>query len=295
MDNIEEFNKTNLINIENIKNIDEIRRNVVIEIKEKVKRNPKYLHPCNKERLEDMKRLMFISGNEFTNWMQQNGVMMNPTEVELEMRKKKIKNAECRTEKEYRDKLAQEDGCKNRKEHDNKKAQEFGFKDTSERAKIRRWETGYNEPAEFNEDCSTWFAEFTENLMINRYPGAIKTPPNNPGFDYLWGDIKINNKGRCLYYGKDRSPNCAFPIGYNNTADIFIISGWDNRENLNPLFALEFHKNDLVRKGKGGFAPKVEFWKRDTFSVTYTPYLLEQFRDHMIDIDWMKDICDKMK
>lgn len=50
-------------------NIEKIRKNAITEIKEKVKKSPGYLHPCNKERQEDMKRLKFISGYEFTYWM----------------------------------------------------------------------------------------------------------------------------------------------------------------------------------------------------------------------------------
>jgi hypothetical protein len=56
-----------------MESIENIRKNAIDEIKEKVKKNPKYLHPMNKERLEDMKRLIFISGNGFTQWMQKNG------------------------------------------------------------------------------------------------------------------------------------------------------------------------------------------------------------------------------
>lgn len=279
-------------NMDDIENIEKIREDVIEEIKEKVRKNSKFLHPVNKEMLEYQKKLKFTNGNEFTQWMQQNGIMKNPIKIEQDKRKIKIENAGCKTEKEYRNKLAQNIRCNTRREYDDKKAQEFGFKDTSERTKIRRWSIGDNEPAEFNEACSTWFAEFTENLMIHRYPGATKMPPNNPGFDYLWKDIKINNKGRCLYYGKDRSPNCAFPIGYNNDTDIFILSGWDNRENLNPLFVLEFYKNDLVRKGKGGFTSKVKFWKRYTFSVTY-PEGLWQFEEYQIDLGWLKDILKR--
>jgi hypothetical protein len=58
-----------------MENIQDIRKIVIDKIKEKAKKNPKYLHPVNKERLEDVKRLAFISGNEFTKWMQMNGTI----------------------------------------------------------------------------------------------------------------------------------------------------------------------------------------------------------------------------
>lgn len=62
-----------------MKNID-----IIKEIKEKIKNEENYLHPCNKERQEDMKKFGFISGCEFTSWMQQNGIMKSPTDVKRE-------------------------------------------------------------------------------------------------------------------------------------------------------------------------------------------------------------------
>ncbi len=67
------------------------------------------------------------------------------------------------------------------------------------------------------------------------------------------------------------------------------ILGWDNQDDLNPMFAWEFKKNDLVRLGKGSYTPKVEFWKRYVFAITYTPEGLNQFTDHQICIDWLKN------
>jgi len=266
-------------------NIDKIRKNAISEIKEKVKKYPGpsgYLNPCNKERLEDMKRLMFISGNEFTSWMQKNGIMKSVTEINREELKKALENAGCKTRKEYKDKCAQKAGFKNHAKLRREYVREW------------RYKTGKCLPKEFNEDCSAWFGEFTENLMIHRYPGAKKMPYGNRGFDYLWNGVKIDNKGGCLQYVEYRSPYAEFRIGFNNVADVFTLSGWDNRESLTPLFALEFKKDDLVRYGNGGdFAPKVEFWKRESIGITYTPEGLKQFEDYQTDIDWLKELCGK--
>ena len=62
-------------------NIENIRKNAVTKIKEKVKQNPKYLHPMNKERQEVMKRLEFSNGNDFNRWIQHNEIMKNPTDI----------------------------------------------------------------------------------------------------------------------------------------------------------------------------------------------------------------------
>lgn len=46
-------------------------KDVIDEIKEKVRNNPNFLSPCNKERLEHQKKLKFANGNDFTCWMQE--------------------------------------------------------------------------------------------------------------------------------------------------------------------------------------------------------------------------------
>lgn len=190
-------------------------------------------------------------------------------------------------------------GCKTQIEYLNKCARDLGFKDFKEQnreyARNYTYKTGRHVPLEFNEDCSPWFGEFTEKLMIHRYPGAKKMPYGNPWFDYLWIDKEgkettINNKGRCLTYC-NWSPYLSFGIRWNNKAKKFILSGWDNRDDLNPLVAWEFDKDDLVRKGYGKNAQKVKFWKRDVFQVTYTSEGIEQFEDHQIDIDWLEELC----
>jgi hypothetical protein len=48
---------------------------IVKEIKEKIKKNPKYLNPCNKEFQDDVKRFGFLSGNRYVCFLQQNGIM----------------------------------------------------------------------------------------------------------------------------------------------------------------------------------------------------------------------------
>lgn len=246
-----------------IDNIEKIRKDALSDIKEKIKKDSKYLHPCNKERLEDMKRLEFSSGYDFTCWMIQNGIMESPK------RTMKYRN-EC--------------------------ARKAGFKDNAERQKIRRWTKGDRGPKEFNEDCASYFGDFTENLMIQTFEGAKRMPPNNPGFDWTCkrGD-KIDNKGRCLCYSNQSNwTGWRFAIEYNNIADWFILSAWDNRESKKPLHVWLFHKNDLVRLGKGGCAPKVEFWRRQGITITNTQDGLEKFGEFEVTdrLYKLKELCN---
>lgn len=241
-----------------------------------LKKNPGssgYLNPCNRERLEDTKRLMFVSGNEFTQWMQQNGIMKNPIDVTRNYMKMWFENTEYKTRTEY----------------ENMRAKKLGFNNSSDMVREWRHATGRSGILIYtNKDCPAWFGEFTESLMIHKYPGAKRMPYGTKGFDYLWNGIKIDNKGGCIIYNRDRA-RLDFYIGWNNVADKFIISGWDNRESLSPLFALEFDKNDLARYGIGeGYVLK-KFWQRDHFSLSY-PEGLKQFEDYKIDIEWLKEL-----
>lgn len=252
-------------------NIEKIRKDAVKEIKEKAKKNPGYLHPCNKERLEDMKRLGFVVGNDFTCWMQQNGIMKNPTDVERKKRERSVENAGCKTWPEYKD----------------KKAQEAGFKDQKEQLKEWRHKTGRNLPAEDNPDCPSHFGDFTENLMIQTFEGAIKMPPNNPGFDWMCKKgQKIDHKGACLRYWH-KSPRWQFNIRHNSVADWFILSAWDDRDSLSPLHVWAFHKNDMVRGRK--------FWRRTAFTITNTQKGLKELEKWEVTgrLDKLKELFDK--
>lgn len=72
-------------------------KDVIKEIRENIKKNPKYINPCSKEFQEDIKRYKFENGNKFISWMQQNGILPNYIEIDRRhldnlARKKRLKN-----------------------------------------------------------------------------------------------------------------------------------------------------------------------------------------------------------
>lgn len=257
-------------------NIDKIRKDAVAEIKEKAKKNHEYLHPTNKERQEDMKKLKFANGYEFTCWMQQNGVMKNPTNIVREENRKACNNA----------------GCKNIRELNDKMAQKLGYKDFNDYRRNWRYSKGESSPMSENQDCPSWFGVFIgENYVIQTFDNPIKMSYGNPGFDWLCkrGE-KIDRKGRCLDFSKiyDWS-GWAFPIRYNNIADWFILSAWDNRDSLTPLHVWMFHKDDIIRGEK--------FWMRDCITITNNHQKLIEFEEYEITnrLEKLKKICDKKR
>lgn len=254
--------------------IEKIRKDAITEIKEKVKKSPGYLHPCNKERQEDRKRLKFVSGYEFTYWMQQNGIMKNPTDINRRDWEIVLKNAKCETTTEYRDRCAQR----------------TGFKNGAEKLKEWRHKSGRQLPKEFNEDCSSWFGEFiSQNYVMETFEDPVPMPPNNPGFDWICKKgQKIDHKGACLSYSNKSNWNgWNFPIRWNNIADYFILSAWDNRDSLTPLHVWIFHKNDIVRGRK--------FWEREGFTITNTPDKLKELEKFEVTdrLDKLKELCNR--
>ncbi len=113
---------------------------------------------------------------------------------------------------------------------------------------------------------------------MKTFEDPIKMPTNNPGFDWKCkkGE-KIDHKGACLTYSPRGSPKWMFHIEYNNIADWFILSAWDDIDSLIPLHIWLFHKNDMVRIGKGDNTPKVEFWKRKSIAIINTPKGIKRF------------------
>ncbi len=250
-------------------NIVKIRKDAIIEIKKKVKKNPEYLNPCNKKRLEDMKRFKFNSGHEFTCWMQQNDIMKNPADINREKKNKIIKNAGCNTEKEYLD----------------KRSREAGFRDWSDRVKTY----GDHIPRE-DPDCPLWLGYISEKYVMKTFEDPTIMPTNNPGFDWICSNgKKIDHKGACILYIKGKLPIWIFKIRHNKMADYFILSAWDNRESLTPLHVWIFGKNDIVRGRK--------FCEFESFAIMDTPEKLKEFEKWEVSdrLEKLKELCDRDK
>lgn len=126
--------------------IDKMRAESVAEIKEKTRKNPGYLHPCNEERQRDEKRLGFSNGYEYTCWLQKIGIMKNLTDI-------------------------------NREEND-KVAKDANFANWNEYQKAMRYYRGANSPPSDNKDCSYYFGLFiAQNYIIKTFEDPVEMPP----------------------------------------------------------------------------------------------------------------------
>ncbi len=263
---------------------------MICEIKEKIKKNPKYVHPCNKEFQDDIKKFGFESGYKYICWLEKNGILKNKIPG-------KYLYVGCENLKEYQDKCAKRKGFKD--ETDRVRAWRQDNKEHyNEYSRNRRHNIGESLPKEFNEDCSLYFGEYiAENYIMKTFEDTIKAPCGTKGYDWTCKKgYKIQHKARCMEYDPKGSDWCGWKwsINYNDIADYFILSAWDNRDSMNPIYIWIFHKNDMIRKGRSNYT-KEKFWERYVFSITNTPEKLKEFERYEVrdKLDKLKKICEE--
>lgn len=234
------------------------------DIKEKIKKNPKYLHPMNREFQEDAKRFGFPGISRYVVWLQQNGILKNPTDVEREF---KEDSARRRGFKDYRECHRQE--YQNDKEH------------KRDQIKERRYIRGVQTPMEINKTCTASLGVDIGEMRIAKkileiiFEYVEKMEYRNHGFDFIcknpkqefidkypqfklerYKEYKIDAKTRCLSHN---NKDWNFDID-SNIPDYFLFSALNNRKDLNLLHCLLIHKDEIIRGDK--------LWKRDYFTLT---------------------------
>lgn len=184
---------------------------------------------------------------------------------------------------------------KTRLEYANTQAQRLGFKDEAERAKINRWKRGVQRPIEEAKDSGPYFGIcIGEKYISKTFDNPKMMPYGNPGYDWICKNgLKIQLECRCLCdntCSPGANPQFKFThIDYNKVADVFILSGWKDRESLEPLFVLAFKKDDIVRGEP--------FWMRNSLSITNSPGGLAEFKDFEVTnkLDKLKEMCKDIK
>lgn len=168
-----------------------------------------------------------------------------------------------------------------------------------DRERTREWrhDTGRNLPISENPECERYFGEFiAENYVMKTFEDPSPALPNNPWYDWTCkkGE-KIQHKARCLSHFKGKSSHWNFIYiryniipNYDDLADYFIFSGWDDRDSLNPLHVWIFHKDDIVR-GR-------PIWMGNSLAITNTPECLKEFEKYEVTnrLNKLKEICGKL-
>lgn len=184
------------------------------------------------------------------------------------------------------------DDFNTRLEYANARAQRLGYKDEADYAKRKRWDRGVQRPIEEAKDCPAYFGVCIGEKYVSRtFDNPKMMPYGNPGYDWeCKNGLKIQLECRCLSDNLWFNQQFKFThIDYNKVADVFILSGWKDRESLEPLLVLAFKKDDIVRGEP--------FWMRDSLSITNSPEGLAEFKDFEVTnrLDKLKEMCKDIK
>lgn len=272
----------------------------VREIKEKIKKNPKYLHPCNKEFQKDAKKLG-LNGYQYIQKLKDEGILKTDTEIL----------------REEIEKWAKDKGYENYNDYQKKERKEYK----------REWirESGWNKgtiPMEFNPKCASNLGVYKAEELFKRFlekiafeyvektgynDGGIDFKCKNPrqefidrhphlGLDKLKKDDEcgLQLKVRCITFD-NKSAWSGWKFSITGNVDYHILCVYDSRDNLEPLHILMFHKNNMVRKGKGGFY-REEFWKRSAFTITNTSFGISQVEKYELkdELDILKELSKEL-
>lgn len=99
-----------------------------------------------------------------------------------------------------------------------------------------RYKNGIRTPGIKNKDCPYFLGvAVAENILSKVFKNVKRMLDTNPGFDFTCDKgYKIDVKASC-FYTKKNNPCWMFHINKNKIPDYFILIGFDNRKDLNPM------------------------------------------------------------
>ena len=85
-----------------------------------------------------------------------------------------------------------------------------------------------------NKECAQYLGiAIAERLVSHLFKDVQRMPPNNPGYDFICSKkMKIDIKSACITLNNKKNPRWIFKIGYNITADYFLLLAFNNRDDL---------------------------------------------------------------
>jgi hypothetical protein len=138
-----------------------------------------------------------------------------------------------------------------------------------------------------SKDLEQYFGiHITEKYVSSIFKDSLRMPINNRGYDWICKKgYKIQHKASCLTYDDKGWQGFAYKILNNDITDYFILTGWNNRKDLVPIYILLIHSEEIVRDRP--------FWMRKMFYITNKPkYLLEFERYNLPDkLEKLKECC----
>jgi hypothetical protein len=134
-----------------------------------------------------------------------------------------------------------------------------------------------------NKSCPKYLGEvIAERVLAGLFEHVEKAPMNNPGWDFICGKKKrIDCKSACLRYRENCIPSWPFNINKNIKCDHFLLLGFDNREDLNPI--------------KVWLIPNRILCNKMQLSITNNVKSLEKWTQYEKSLDKILICCNRLK
>jgi len=109
----------------------------------------------------------------------------------------------------------------------------------SERGRRKRGERSYKE----NRKCASFLGvAVAEQVLSHVFKNVVRMPYGNAGYDLICNrGYKVDVKSSC----SRKNGRWVFSINYNIIADYFLCLAFDNRDDLNPLYAWLIPGNNI--------------------------------------------------
>jgi IS1 family transposase len=133
------------------------------------------------------------------------------------------------------------------------------------------------------------------NAIINWDLMANVHTVEKGGYDWISNGLKVKHLASTLRHkvdppsmGKKGFERDLFQwyIANNNKADAFILTAWDNSENLDLMKAWFFNKGDIVNSK--------EFWNRTSFLISTSDRSMDKYCEYEVDDDKLDLIRNKI-
>ena len=167
-------------------------------------------------------------------------------------------------------------------------------------------------PMDENPDCPLYFGEYIEKkYVMTIFEDVIpfESPKNEYGrlldnhkkYDWICkNEKKIKHIASCvrlddshIYKNGDRIPYFGYSIRRNKVPDYYMLSGWDNRESLEPQFVWLVNNKEDFRTQYG----YRKFWRTETFLIYITKKGISRMEKYEMNniLEKLKDSCMNSK
>lgn len=190
-------------------------------------------------------------------------------------------------------------------------AKKRGYTSTTEYRNEMNHEMGRFSAYSDNSECPTYFGQYIEEKYVSQifdHPVPFEFPKDELGritdnhkpYDYLCKKgLKIKMVSSVCHTSPskvskvtgDMLPYFEYAIRKNSVPDYYILSAWDNRESLDPLFVWIIKSNEIFITTQS----RKLFWDRENLSISFNENGIKKMKQYEANdkLDKLKEICGR--